>query len=136
MKEWHFKFQFTNIDLTEEYAHGSLKNITNVKNIVILTSIFQRSSGCVLAYGRELIREGEFNLGTYSINLKEDVVLYFYIEDVTPRDYEFCLELQLITKEGAFLRLAASRYSLNQVKETTKSKFLLTNHHQQQFDLA
>ena len=113
MKEWHFKFQFTSIELADEYAHCNLKNIANVKSIVILTSIFQRSSGYVLAYGRELIRQAEFILATYSINLKEDVTLYFYIQDITPRDYELCMEFQLITKEGAFLRLAYSRYSLN-----------------------
>lgn len=135
MKEWHFKFQFTSIELSEEFAHSNLKNIANAKNIVIFTSIFERSSGCVLAYGRELIREAEFTLATYSISLKEDVALYLYIEDITPRDYEFCLEFQLITKEGTFLRLAYSRYSLHQSRETTRNKFYLWNHHQQQFNL-
>jgi hypothetical protein len=59
------------------------------------------------------------------LTLKEEVELFFYVEDVSTADYQFFLEIQMLSQEGELCKLGAARYSLMVQKDASKQNIMV-----------
>lgn len=73
--------------LQESFVNANSKNVSQVKRIVLLSSLYQKSKGELTDTGKEIAIDCEFSLIDFTISHKEDVIYYFYLEDNQPKDH-------------------------------------------------